>query len=193
LLTNCAPLFVPLIAWVWLKKKVIYALWPPIFIGLVGIILILKPDRDIFNVGALYAIASGIATAVSIITLRMSTHTDKLEAVLFYSYLVGLLLSIPFIFSYWALPSTTILWGLIGIGVFSFLGQWGLFKSLQFGKAAPIASFGYACVIYSGFFDWLIFQHIPDIWTFAGALLVIVGGVWVVILNKPPNTTPYQN
>lgn len=185
LLTNSAPLFVPILSAIWLKKKIELKIWISVLIGFVGIVFILHPDKEILNWGALLALGSGIATAISLITVRMAKN-EKFYTVLFYMFFLGLIATIPFAILHWKLTPTLIL-PLTCLGILATLGQWGLFKALQYAGASHIAPFGYVSVIFSALFDVIFFNILPDFYSLIGVLLVVTSGIIIMINVGPKN------
>lgn len=188
LLTNSAPIFVPFIAWIWVRTPLSHKLWIPIFIGFLGIVLILKPGKAIFNLGAFYALASGVFTGISLLAVRLTANKEKLHTALFYMFLIGWVLTIPFALWDWRIDSLNTFFFLIAIGVLVTLGQWALFKAMQYGRASHLAPFGYVSVVYAGIMDWLLYGHLPDLFTLFGIALVTVGGIALIVVTKPPKT-----
>jgi drug/metabolite transporter (DMT)-like permease len=186
LLQNTAPFFVPFLAYLVLKAPIDHRLWLPIIVGFVGIALILNPNRQMFNIGTIYALAGGFSTAVGILTIRMSTKTEKITTVLFYTFLVGWLISLPLIFFFWKVDSWDVMGALLLLGLLAFLGQWGIFKALQYGKASHIAPFSFSSVFFSAIFDWAIFHQVPDMWVLLGMACVLAGGISIPLLIKLP-------
>lgn len=184
LLLNAAPFFVPFLVWIFLKEPINHKLWLPILTGFIGIIFILKPNREIFNWGAIYALLSGVCTALSLIIVRYLTGREKLVTVLFYLFLISTLFSLPTAIYFWETPSYSLFGMLLLLGVFTFLGQWTLFKALEYGDASHIAPFGYAAVVYTGIFDWLFFNQLPDLFTLLGVVFIVLGGMWILHLRK---------
>lgn len=58
-LNNTMPLFVPLVLWVWKKRKIFLGLIPGLIIGFLGVLLILQPTKGIFQPASFLALASG--------------------------------------------------------------------------------------------------------------------------------------
>lgn len=184
LLSNSAPFFVPILVWFWLKKTIDNKIWPAIFVGFVGIVVILQPDRRIFNFGALYGLLSGMCLAMTIITMRISSRTEKLTNFLLYFFLIGLIATLPFAIFNWKIESWHTLIGLLSIGLFSFLGQILLFYGLREGKAHQLAPFAYVTVIFSGIYEWLIWGHVPQPIAYLGMVLIIGAGAWIVWFSR---------
>ncbi|MGC1783566.1 MAG: DMT family transporter, partial [Acidobacteriaceae bacterium] len=49
LLSNSAPLFIPLFTWAWLKKKISGVVWCSLLLGFLGVVLILKPSAALLS------------------------------------------------------------------------------------------------------------------------------------------------
>lgn len=185
LLSNTAPIFVPFIAWAWVKTPLSHKLWFPILVGFVGIILILKPNKAILNEGALYGLAAGFFTGVSLLAARFAAHKEKIQTALFYMFFIGWILVIPFALLSWKIDSFSALLLLVVMGVLSTVGQWLLFKALQYGKASHIAPFGYVGIVYAGLFDWFLYSQAPDWLTILGVFLVSAGGIVLLVVTRP--------
>lgn len=190
LLVNTAPLFVPFVVWTWLKKPINHKLWPAIFLGFLGVILILNPGKEILNIGFLFGLIAGLCSAISMLSVRLSAQSEKGHTVLFYFFLIGTILSLPFIFFQWQIPDLKTLGMLSCLGLFAVLGQWFLFAALKWAKISQLAPFSYSAVIYSGIFDWLIFDQAPGVLTMIGTVLIIASGISIIFLNKPTRSLP---
>ncbi|NGX59559.1 MAG: Riboflavin transporter [Chlamydiae bacterium] len=188
LLNNSAPLFVPFIVWFWLKKPVNHKLWPAVIFGFIGIALILQPDSRIFNLGSAYALASGLCLAVTFITMRMASKKENLSSFLLYFFAIGMVATLPFAIFDWKIENGWILLALFGIGLMSFMGQVLFYYALKFGKAHHIAPFTYSAVVFSGIYEWLIWDKAPSLIAYIGMVLIIASGIWIVLLNPGKNS-----
>jgi len=185
LLLNSAPFFVPFLAWISLKHPINHRLWIPIAIGFIGIAFILKPDRNVFEPGSLFAVAAGCSTAVSTILVRVLTGSEKVHLSTFYTFAIALVLVTPFAIFNWRIDDPIFYLPLVGIGCGVLLGQWGFFKALRYAKPAQVAPFGYAAVAYSAVFDFLFFHQVPGIYSIIGFLLIIGAGMAVLRAGNP--------
>jgi drug/metabolite transporter (DMT)-like permease len=174
LLNNTAPIWVPFIAFLWLKVRMRKEIWLTIAVGFLGILAILKPDAGVFLKGSFFALLSGIFTALALTVVARLKSTESTITILFYFSLLGIITMIPLGFT---IPSQRDLMFLLGVGVSGFLGSALLAYSFEHGKVSALAPLAYTTVVFSGIFDWLIWHHIPDLLTFLGMILVIGGSI----------------
>lgn len=184
LLNNSAPFFIPLIALLWLKIPINHKLWLPMVSGFIGIVIILRPDQHLFNLGALLALGSGIARALTLVSVRQLVGKEEIQTTVFYPFLFNAVSILPFAFFDWHIESPSVVWPLVSIGVVAAMSQYILFKSLQFGRPSHLAPFSYAMVAFSALFDWLFFGIIPHLSVLLGTAFIILSGIWIIRLNK---------
>ena len=188
LLSNSAPFFVPFIIWLWHKIPINHKLWPIEIIGFMGIFLVLKPTEGIFNTGSIYALLSGLCFAMILVLMRELAHSENIFAFMFYFCLFGGLLSLPFAFFYWKIESGWTLLSLIVLGALASLSQFFSFYALRYAKSRQVAPFMYGSVIFSGIYEWILWDRQPHLIAYVGIILVISSGAWLVYVNRPQNT-----
>ncbi|MBS3905022.1 MAG: DMT family transporter [Simkania sp.] len=174
LLNNTAPIWVPFIAFLWLKVRMRKEIWLTVGVGFLGVIAILKPDSGIFLTGSFFALLSGIFTAISFLSVARLKCTESTTCILFYFSLIGIITTLPLGVH---IPSQRDFWLLLGVGLIGFSASALLAYSFEHGKASALAPLIYTTVVFSGIFDWLIWHHIPDFVTFLGMILVIGGSI----------------
>ncbi len=188
LLSNSAPLFIPLIIWLWKGLKISKGLWMGILIGFLGIAFILRPTEEIINVGALFAIGAAICLSISAIAKRRLVKTERIYTILFYYFLISTLLSIPFSIETWKPLGKETLLLLCSIGILFTCGQIFFLNALKYEKPSFLSSFNYSAVIYGALLQWLIWGSFPDWCTIMGIVIVCTGGILTITLGKevPP-------
>ncbi len=184
LLQNSAPLWIPLVVLVWLKLKMRGYLWWGMIVGFAGIILVLKPGPEIFSAASCFGVLSGIFLAISLVASRRLTHTEPTYRILFYYALFSTAVSAPFAIVQWKTPTMHDWICLIGVGLCMFIAQVLVTYAFRHGKAAAFAPIAYTAVVYSGILGWLIWDHIPDLLSCIGLLLVILGGILSLFFEK---------
>lgn len=181
LLTNSAPLFIPLITWAWLKEKIGGILWASLLIGFIGVVLILKPNAALItNPAALVATSAAVFSAFALVTVNRLSTTETTQRILFYYFLISSIVTLPFSLAVGRPVQTLTMqeWVyLLGIGFFMAASQLLIILAYRHASASRIAPFNYSVVIFSGLIGWLVWKNAPDLLSLAGILLVTVGGI----------------
>lgn len=188
-LNYTAPFFVPFFWWIWMKERVERSVWISIVIGFIGVAIILNPTKQIFELGFVFGLFAGIASAIAFCAIRvLNLKMEPARRVLFYYFSFGTLLSFPFAWIYWIPPNSTEWFKAIGIGAATAIGQLFLTISYRYGTASYLSPLGYATVIYTGLISFFIFDR-PLSWkTVVGAVLIVLGGTATYLLKKKPHT-----
>jgi drug/metabolite transporter (DMT)-like permease len=178
LLNNASPLWIPFVIWIWLKKPIDHSMWPGIIGGLIGVLLILKPDHGILQVGALLALAAGVLQSLNMVSIRQLSHSEKTHTVMFYYFLICTLVTIPFV--EWTQFSLMAWDAILAVGLTFALGQWAFVRAFHHGQASLLGPFCYSAVVYSVLLDWLLYKEVPDLLAWIGIALISAGGIWAI-------------
>ena len=178
LLSNAAPLFIPLIIYVWFHKSVQPLVWLSLFIGLLGIILIIKPGPQMLqNPASLLALLGGFFSALALVSTNKLTETEPPTRILIYNFGISTLLLVPFCVWAWKPLSGREWLLLLGVGGFYALTQYFIILAYHYASAAEISPFNYTVVIFSGLLGWWFFGNVPDRTAVFGTLLICAGGI----------------
>jgi drug/metabolite transporter (DMT)-like permease len=176
LLNYTAPVFTPLIAAWWLRERLTRQLVWAAAIGLIGVMVILKPGHELFAPVALIGLASGFFAALAMSTIRRMAQTEPAVRIVFYFGVVATLVSaVPLLWA-WQTPDVTTTLLLMGSGVLATVGQLFLTKAYSRAPAARVGPLTYATVIFAAIYGWMWWAETPDLWSLTGALLVALGG-----------------
>lgn len=174
------PLIVALLAWPILGERTTFGHAIAILIGFAGVLIIIRPGSGVFHPSALLLIASAGCHALYQIVTRMVANIDPPETTTFYSSLfgaVGLLAVLPFI---WKTPANLRdLMFFCTLGVIGGLGHYCVVRALAYAPANIIAPFGYFQLIGSVIVGYLVFNHLPDAATWAGAAVIVGAGLYL--------------
>jgi drug/metabolite transporter (DMT)-like permease len=183
LLKMTAPLFMPLIAAVWLYEKLGTKIWLAVGLGFVGVTLVLQPEGE-FNWIALVGLAGGMFAAGAKVTVRRLGQTEPTFRIVFYfSLVVMLIATIPLAWA-WRMP-TVLEWGLLFLmGLFGTLGQLLLTRGYSIAAASQIAPFTYFSVVFAALYGYLFWGEILDLGFIAGATLIAVAGIVALRVNS---------
>lgn len=185
LLRNTAPLFVPLVVFLWLRIRVPASRWPPLLIGFVGISLVLKPltGGDGFNMAALAGLGSGAALAVSMVGTRLLSANQSSGYILFCYFAISFVLSLPLGLLRWQAIPTSAWPYILFIGLSIFAAMWTYTKAYSYAKPSIVSPISYFAVVFSGLLGWLLWSHVPDLLSIIGIGLVVLAGISTVFLN----------
>jgi drug/metabolite transporter (DMT)-like permease len=177
LLNFSAPLFVPVIAWFWLKEKVPSLVRLALVIGFTGIVLILRPAPGAFNAAAFIGMWAGIFAATAMVSIRRMSNTEPTTRIVFYySVICTLVSSLPVLW-HWTTPDTKALLLMIGAGIFATNGQLLMTRAYAHAPAARVGPFMYLTVVFAGLIGWWLWLEIPDGLALLGMLMVITAGI----------------
>lgn len=178
LLSNSAPLFIPLVVYIWFHKSVRPVVWVSLFIGLVGIALIIKPGPQMFrNPASLLALGAGVLSAIALVATNKLTETDPPARILIYNFGISTFLLAPACIWAWK-PLTLRQWLLLlGVGFSYAITQYLIILAYRYASAAELSPFNYTVVIFSGLLGWWVFGNVPDAMAVAGTLLICAGGI----------------
>lgn len=181
LLFNTAPLFIPLLATLFLKVKISRSTWLAVLIGFIGIIVIIKPTEAIFRqTGNLIAVLSGMSLAIAYLLMKMLTATDPGVRIIFYYLGIGTLLQIPLLF--FAGPSPSLVGCLYAGcgGIVLLAAQLLLVKGYQYADASQVGIYQYMSVVFVALFNWMLWNTVPNSGEMIGALLVAIAGIIII-------------
>ena len=177
LLASTAPLFIPMIAYLWIREPVAQKVRVAIIIGFIGIVLILKPGSGVFQPVAMVGLAAGVFVAVAMVSIRrMSTSEPTIRIVFYFTVLSTLISAVPLVWS-WQSPQPKIWWLLVLIGLLAAVGQMLLTKGYSLAPAAQVGPFTYGNVVFATVLGWLFWGESLDFMTWAGAFLICIAGI----------------
>src|SRR5438876_11281527 len=173
-----APLFVSALSIVFLGESVGVRRWLATAVGLIGVLVILRPGSSAFHPAAFFPIVSALAWACTLIMTRMMSGREHAITTMTYSSIVGVcVLSalVPFV---WVAPSWhDILFGVF-IGVASTAGQWIVVLAFRYADASVLAPFSYTQLVWVSILGFVVFGEVPDSWTVTGAAFIGASGVY---------------
>lgn len=185
LLRNTAPLCVPFIVMAWLRYPISRSNWVGICIGFIGVAIILRPTPDGMSIWHLVGFLSGVGLAMSMVTTKELSLTENSNRILFYYFLISFLLSLPFAIYHWQPVPLEKVPFLLFVGFSIFITMKLYTRAYGLAPTSVLAPFSYFGVVFAGLVGWLIWNHVPDIYSLAGILLVVLGGAITLLYSKP--------
>jgi drug/metabolite transporter (DMT)-like permease len=152
--------------------------WSAVAVGLLGVLIVVRPGAGAFDTAAVFPILSAASWAVALVVTRKMSGSDGPLVSLTYAAVVGVLVTSAIVPFGWVTPG----WREIGLGlvtgVASTIAQWLVVLAFQQARASVLAPFSYSQLIWSGLLGYLIFGSVPDGWTLVGAGVIIASGLY---------------
>ncbi len=178
LLNYSTPLYVPLIAWLWLAERPRAGLLPIILLGFLGVALLLRPSNPGVNGWAgLVGLAAGVMAAGAFVAIRRLSRTEPALRIVFYFTLLSLIISLFPLLSFWQFPSCQALLLMAGAGLSASLAQLALTRAYSLAPAAQVAPFNYLVVVFAALLGWYLWDERSDALSLAGAALVVLSSL----------------
>jgi drug/metabolite transporter (DMT)-like permease len=179
-ITFVAPLLIVVLSVTILREYVGLRRWCAVFVGFVGVVIILRPGGGLFTMVALLPLSIALTYAIyQIVTRMLARSADPLNT-LFYAALFGAVvmsLVVPFD---WVMPNL-VQWGkLVLAGFLGGVGHYAIIRAYERAEVSLVAPFAYTELIWATLFGFVVFGNLPDRWTFAGAGIIALSGIYVV-------------
>ena len=177
------PTFTALAAWLLLKEGIGLRIILGISIGWAGISMVVQPDwitsnpNQLPGISVFIALIGALLTALAYICVRQLSKKEHPLVIVHYFPLVSVPITFPLIFKEGILPIGIDWIWLIGIGLFTQLGQIWITEGLRLVKAAEASSINYVQVIFATLWGILIFEEQPDNWTLIGGILILIATI----------------
>lgn len=172
--------FVTICAIFFLNEVIGFRRWFAVIIGFIGVLIVLRPGFDGFTIYGVYALIGSAGAGTVMVVIRILTRTESTTSILTYQALgVGLAVAIPGLW-FWQWPNTYEWLLLIGMGVISYIAQMLNITAYKYGEASVMASLDYVRLIYAVIFGWILFETLPDFWTWFGAMIIIGASVYTI-------------
>lgn len=172
--TYSSPVFIPLVAWLFLKEKVSTMMLFAASFGLIGVILVTKPDGTMFNYLSVIGLSSSFLAAMAFVTVRALTNTEPAIRIVFYFCLIGTIISAVPMFWVWRHHSLHELILLCGTGALATLSQIFLSNAYRCAPAGQIGPANYLAIIFAGIWAALLWHEYPDMVSLLGMVIIFI-------------------
>ena len=171
------PLFMILLAFLFLGEVAGRGRIAVTIIGFVGILIMLRPFGGGFDPDGIVAVTGAVFGGMVVICIKKLGTTERTRRIIFYYALYMMLFSaIPAAF-FWTDPTWGEVWVLVLIGFLGIVGQSCITHGFTLGEATITVPFDYMRIVYSAIFGILLFAEIPSWWSVAGAASVGVAAI----------------
>lgn len=178
------PLFMPLLAALFLGEVFRKSRGIATAAGFLGVLLMLNPDGG----GDALPIAVGLSGAlcvalVMIVVKKLATYEQAFAVLVWFSILSTLGIA-PVAVYVWVAPSPGQLALLISLGAIGSAGQYMLIRAYQVGEASVITPVDYTQLLFAGLYGALVFGEIPTWNAYLGAGVIVAATLYITIRER---------
>lgn len=188
-----APLYVTALSVPLLGERVGPRRWAAVIIGFCGVLVMLRPGTDQFQLAMLIPLVSSLCWAIGLIITRAMRGRESPMTILIWSTVSGFIVIFPLGIAEWEPPSRAQAGLLVAIGCCHAAGQYLTIRAFMLASASILAPFSYSTIIWATVIGLLVFDSLPDVATFAGAFVLVGAGLYVWYrerVREVPPTVP---
>ena len=206
-----SPFFVTIASKFLIGEKVGIYRWSLIFVGFIGVYLVLNPDFNNFNIYSLFPIFCAFFYAMTVVIQKKTSDYDNLFTQIIHTYISAIIFSIiiyivlnnltfssnqlieyNFILMSWGIPDIFSFFILAIIGFTGVIGFFSIFGAYRMGSPSTIAPYEYSLIIWSIILGYLIWNEYLSFRGFIGLFLILSASFFTLyreyILNVKINT-----
>jgi drug/metabolite transporter (DMT)-like permease len=158
-----SPLFVTALSIFFLRESVGLRRWAATAVGLIGVLIILRPGSSAFHPAAVFPLVSAFCWALTLIMTRMLSGRERVITTMTYSAISGFLILSALVPAVWVTPTS---------------GQWIVVLAFRYANASVLAPFSYTQLLWVSSLGFVVFAEVPDVWTVTGAAFVVASGLY---------------
>ncbi len=184
------PTFTVICAYIFLREYILKRIVYSIIIGWIGIVLVSQPELNANNniretiIALIIAISGALMTSLAYICVRKLSSKEHPLVIIYYFPLVSIPISIPFIINDFVLPTGTDWLWIIGIGVFTQVGQLYITEGLTLLPAGQATSLNYSQVVFASIWGVLIFKEALTSSIYLGGFCVLISTIISISASK---------
>jgi drug/metabolite transporter (DMT)-like permease len=190
-----SPVFVTVMAVVFLREVVGLQRWAAVLIGFAGMLVILRPGIEALELGSSLAILSAMFGSCSVVLTKGLARTESVMTISAYTMtLMTLFLLIPALFV-WEWPSLAVLPWLVLIGAGGGLGNFLFASSIKAAEISVITPLSFLQLVWAAAIGFLFFGEVPEIFVWIGGLMIFAATTYIAIRERSfaksePQTSP---
>lgn len=181
------PVFTAVLAVFLLGERVGRGLAIALALSITGVLLVLRPDW-LFGLGdpalplwpVAVALAGAFFSASAYVMVRHLAPREHPLVIVFYFPLVAVPAALPGVVGNFVWPEGIEWLLLLGVGIFTQIGQVSLTHGLRSEPAGQATALSYLQVLLAAGWGVLFFAEIPDTWTLVGGVLILGGTLGAV-------------
>ena len=171
------PIWTAILAAAFLGERMTVWKIAAIMLGIVGVIVIVRPSTGEINPGQLIALAAAVGFGISIAMVKSLTRTENTLAIIFWMLVVQSVAGFFPSIHVWAWPSAWA-WGwIVVIAICGTFSHYCMARAMLYADATVVIPMDFLRVPLSAAAGWLIYSERLDMFTVLGAALILTGNL----------------
>tara|TARA_B100001123_G_scaffold439861_1_gene577599 strand:+ start:501 stop:1451 length:951 start_codon:yes stop_codon:yes gene_type:complete len=195
-----SPFFITILSIIFLKEVVGIKRWLAIFLGFLGVYLVMEPDFNNFELYSTFPVLCALGYSVTIMIQKITSDKDNLYSqtfhlyffALFFSIILGAILgggkffnpsnnNLDFLLKPWSINSFSMFMILLLIGIITIFGFLCIFQAYRIGSPPSVAPFEYILIPWGLIISWFIWGETLSINAYIGLFLILFGGIYIYL------------
>lgn len=175
-----APIFITALSVPLLGERVGLRRWSAVLVGFLGVLIVVRPGIGAFQPAALYVLGAALLYALIMLSARWIPAGDRFWTMVFYFTLFPAIFSGLLVALVWQPLQLADLPIFLAMAVAGTLGMTLISQAFRLAPAAIVAPFDYTGLLWASLFGWMVWQELPDLWTYLGAAVIAASGIYIV-------------
>jgi len=152
-----------------------------VLVGLVGVLIAIRPGESDFSIGHAAALIGAFSTSLASVIVRKIGREERDVVLLLFPMLGSFLVMGALMpFDYVPMPISDL--GAVAVmSALSLAAFYCLIGAYKSGEAAVVAPMQYSQIIWASIYGFMFFDETPDMQTFMGATVIIASGIYIVV------------
>ena len=178
-IAHSAPIIAAFLAVPILGEKIGLQRTIAILFGFIGVLIIIKPGTDFFNLKSLLPIISACFMASVYLTTRSLMNTESSVSIVFYYSIALLVTSIIFFPKNFIFPDTFNLICAMSLGIMGSAGHFFMSKAAKYSDVAVTSPFEYTSFVFVGVMAFVFYREVPNLSVIIGAIFIIFASIYI--------------
>ena len=174
------PLLVAALSGPVLKEFVGWKRWSAIFIGFIGVMIILRPSNNLFSLEAIIPLVAALMFALYSLLTRYAARQDTSMTSFFWTGIIGAVVMSIVGSGYW-IALKPVDWAWLGLlCILACLAHYLLIKCYELSEASSLQPFAYLQLLFATIIGLWIFSEKLEVHVVMGAFLVVLSGLFAI-------------
>ncbi len=175
------PIYVAALSHFFLGERSGWRRWTAIFVGFVGVLIVLQPSGASLTWASLFALLGSFSLAISLVLsriLRASSDAVLVTGQTIAGLVLGAILTMGSL-STWQTPDLPGLYAILMLGIVSCIGHLMMTRSLKLAPANVLAPLQYTLLLWAILMGILFFSEYPAAHVLIGSAIIVAAGLFI--------------